>query len=171
MKTLIVIAFSLFLANNSFASWSRYAHVTPETETKFELNVQVEPVNNKKTAYLVRLEAVAFPSKQAWVIVTPKPLSPSAQNQRSRFWGDKLNTENVESIVPLRPTGIPIFPQSNETKSEKFYEVVIPAGQMDRTYIYIDFPTRVADGGYYYSIDLGAYLPTDENPKVGSESY
>lgn len=171
MKAYIFFVISLFITNYSFASWSQYAYVTPETETKYKLNVHVEPANSKNAAYLIRLEAVAFPSKQAWLIVTPKPLSPSEQDQRSRFWGDKLNTENVDSIVPLRPTGIPIFPQSNEIKSEKFYEVVIPADQMDRTYIYIDFPTPVDDGGYFYSIDLGAYLPSDEDPKVGSDSY
>jgi hypothetical protein len=163
MKIFILLVFFLTLANSSFASWSQYAYVTPETEFKYKLNVHVEPANSKRTAYLIRLEAVAFPSKQAWLIVTPKPLSSSEQNQRSRFWADKLNTENVESIVPLRPTGIPIFPQSNEKKSEKFYDVVIPADEIDRTYIYIDFPALVYDGGYFYSIDLSTYLKTDEN--------
>lgn len=162
MKIFILMVFFLTLANSSFASWSRYAYVTPETEAEYELNVQIERADSKNKTYLIRLDAIAFPSKQAWLIVTPKPLSASEQNQRSRFWGDKLNTENVESIVPLRLTGIPIFPQSNDIKSDLFYEIVISESQMHRTYIYIDFPTPVADGGYFYSIDLGSYVSVDE---------
>jgi hypothetical protein len=92
MKIFILLVFFLTLANSSFASWSQYAYVTPETEIKYKLNVHVEPANSKRTAYLIRLEAVAFPSKQAWLIVTPNPLSSSEQNQRSRFWAALLDS-------------------------------------------------------------------------------
>lgn len=162
MKIILLILVSLTLSAHTFASWSRFAYVTPKTEKDYELSVYITPTNQFKTTYLIRLPAVSYPSKQAWLIVTPTSISPTEQNQRERFWSKELNTENVEAIIPLRPKGIPIFQKTDNSNKEKFYEVVIPADQIDRTYIYIDFPTPVYDGGYYYSIDIGTYITTTE---------
>lgn len=158
MKKILLIFIYLTLSAHTLASWSQYAHVTPKSENEYDLNVYVSPTNKENTTYMIRLPAISFPSKQAWLIVTPKPISPKKQNQRARFWGNNLNTMNVESIIPLRPNGIPIFSQANEHNTEKYYEVIIPAYEADRTYIYIDFPTPVNDGGYFYSIDIGSYV-------------
>ena len=158
MKNFLLLFISLTLSAHTLANWSRYAHVTPKSENAYDLNVYVSPTNEENTTYLIRLPAISFPSKQAWLIVTPKPISPKEQNQRTRFWGDDLNTKNIESIIPLRPNGIPIFSQADEPDIEKYYEVIIPAHEADRAYIYIDFPTPVSDGGYFYSIDIGSYV-------------
>ena len=37
------------------------------------------------------------------------------------------------------------------------FEVTIHKDFIKTAYIYIDYPTVVMDGGYYYSIDLGSY--------------
>ncbi len=162
MKTLLLVFALLTLSTQAFASASRYAYVTPETEHKYKLNVQVAPTNKEKTTYLIRLRAVEFPVKQAWLIVTPEPISSAAQNQRARFWGETLTTDDAEFIVPLRPNEVPMFSQSNEPDKEKYYEVLVPAEQINRTYIYIDFPSQVNDGGYFYSIDIDAYVKKDK---------
>jgi len=160
MSKFLLILISLMIPSLVQASWSRYAYVSPETESEFELKVYVAPADKSNETYVVRLKAVSFPFKQAWVITTPKPLSPENQNQRNRFWSEEMNVSGVESIIPLRPKGIAMFKEAEESKKDKVYELVIPTSQIRRTYIYIDFPSPVNDGGYFYSIDIGSYVKT-----------
>jgi|GEM_PF-3260988 len=154
LLAIVVLVFSSLAQ----ASWSRYAYVSPETEKEYELKISVLPADKSNKTFIVKFSAVSFPFKQAWVITTPKPISPKEQNQRNRFWAEELNVSGVESIIPLRPKGISMFNSPGDSESEKVYELVVSASQVQRTYIYIDFPSSVDDGGYFYSIDLGSYV-------------
>ena len=102
------------------------------------------------------------PAKQAWLIVSKEPLSKKEQDQRELVWSERFDSKGLEFVVPLRPTGIKMFPRANNPKTKQYYEAVIPERFVSRSYIYIDFPSLVMDGGYYYSIDLGTYVETGQ---------
>lgn len=147
----------IFIVNTASASWSRFAYVSPVTQMKYELEVNVQAIANNTSQYVVRVNAVAFPMKQAWLLIANKPLSKEKQNQRARLWAEQFDINDIELMVPILPKNVDMFDQA-KNKEKMFYELVIPASQIERTYIYIDFPQMVNDGGYYYSIDLGSYV-------------
>jgi hypothetical protein len=158
MRRLFVFLLLLSTSSYVYAFWSSYAHVPSVTESEFNLTVSVVHVSEGNGSYLVRLKAVAYPYKQAWVITTLQSIPPNEQNQRARFWGKELSLSGVESIIPLRPTERPFLNRLDDIEEGKFYELLIPAEQVHRTYIYIDFPEPIEDGGYFYSIDIGSYV-------------
>ena len=63
---------------------------------------------------------------------------------------------DVVQITRLKPQ---YPPDKSGVYKQAYVEVVLSDDAMKRSYLYVDFPQNVDDGGYYYSIDLAYYLP------------
>jgi len=145
----IILFFLLAITGFCYASWSAFAHVTPETEKKYEFSVKLTPVKNKKNTYRVKLNAIGYDEKHAWLITAPKEVSPEKQDFRNFIWYPKSVKKEKLKKTELYPKG---------KKDNLYYEIEISSNKIYSSYIYIDFPSQVCDGGYYYSIDLKSYL-------------
>jgi len=134
----------LFIPLHALGSWSGFAHVTPTTESKYGLTVELKEV--AKNLFRVKLEAVGYDSKRAWLITSPRSLSSKEQMLRFEIW-DRKKSPLLKRL--LKPKIV---------KNKYFYDIRLYRDTLSSSYIYIDFPRPVRDGGYYYSIDLPSYL-------------
>ncbi len=159
MKHIVIIILFL-LTGKTYAVWSAFAHVTPETEQKYEIKVSLTPVEGQKGKFVIQFNAVASDYKHAWLVHSSEKLSEKEQNLRSYMWGFTKPTKDILIQAKLLPanTGRPF----HEEGKPIFYKVVLDSKFIKNSYIYIDFPEQVHDGGYYYSIDLGAYFTKHE---------
>jgi hypothetical protein len=94
--------------------------------------------------------------KKVWLILCKQSLRSARQNFRSTIWEAIENDKEIVKINQLKSGQISL----SETGSQQYayVEVVLSRDEMKRSYIYIDYPSEVHDGGYYYSIDLAYYL-------------
>lgn len=155
MKKMIAIVL-LLISSQSQARWSRFAHVTPENESKYGLEVKLTPVDGQKSKFSIKVKAVADDAKNAWLIVASEALSKEGQELRYYIWQSKKTEKDIlvkAMLMPTKGAG-----ESSARRRPKYYEVELDSKLMGRSYIYIDFPSPVTDGGYYCSIDLGSYL-------------
>ncbi len=175
MRNIVCTLVILMLTSQAQADWSGFAHVTPSSEAELKLKVSMTPVENQPGKYSVKLEAVGYNHKLAWLIIAKNALSPDGQQLRDYIWSGAKTEQDILVKVKLMPTGIGGFAQKEET--EKFYVIELSSNLIERSYIYIDFPSPVFDGGYYYSIDIGAYYrkmassankPLKATPKSGA---
>lgn len=144
----------LLLTNQGYASWSSFAHVTPATEEKYGLTITLTPVTGVKNTFNVKLNAVDSDHKHAWLIITAKNLSVEEQEFRGNIWQGTPLAKQVLVKTELRAKG---------KGAESYYEAELSLDNLRTGYIYIDFPSMVLDGGYYYSIDLSTYIPRLNN--------
>ena len=146
----------LSLTRRGHASWSDFAHVTPATEKEYNLRVQLIPLDTGESRFKIKCRAVGFDEKLAWLIITEKALSSQEQRQRAHLWGSAQPEKAIRLKTLILPEGVGALMEEEE--APLFYEVELDAELMKTAYIYIDFPFPVKDGGYFYSIDLNAYL-------------
>lgn len=145
MNKLLSIILLLGCAQVSHGRFSKFAHVTPSTEKEYKLSLSITKKNND-------LYTVKFPwekqSKQCWLIVFED--SEAFQKNldfRQVIWNrGKIIPKGISRITPLQET------------QDGYIEVDIKKEEIPHSYISIDFPTNVMDGGYYYTIDLPSYL-------------
>ena len=146
----------LSLTRRGHAGWSDFAHVTPTTEKEYNLQVQLIPLDTGESRFKIKCRAVGFDEKLAWLIITEKALSSQEQRQRAHLWGSAQPEKAIRLKTLILPEGVGALMEEEE--APLFYEVELDAELMKTAYIYIDFPFPVKDGGYFYSIDLNAYL-------------
>ncbi|MEM8681955.1 MAG: hypothetical protein AAGF72_00910 [Pseudomonadota bacterium] len=144
MMRFSVLLFTLY-AVASYATWSSLAHVTPHTQEKYKIRVCLAEVPYDSLS--VEVFAWFRTSRvNAWIITTREYVQPSAQGFRRYIWSDRIDESPIESI-----------------ESVEYDEVLNPLraylskSRLPRSYLYIDWPTTVADGGNYYSVDLSTY--------------
>ena len=146
-----IVLLTLFLTTGEVqASWSRFAHVTPETQKEYKLDIEFSPIANRENIYRVRFNAISSKHKQAWLIIAADPLTKEEQKLRNYIW----KTISPEKHILVKA----LLKLVKNNNSPPYYEVELNSEILKRSYIYIDFPFRVADGGYYYSIDLSSFL-------------
>lgn len=155
MKTPIALTLVLVVVQ-AHAAWSAFAHVTPETEKKYQLAVDITPIQNEKDGFRIKFPAVGYDHKQAWLIVTSDKLTEKEQELRNYIWESIKPPKRILVKAKLSPRETAAL--SSRRDEPRHYEVELSAEMIERAYIYIDFPSMVLDGGYYYSIDLPAYL-------------
>lgn len=155
MKTLIALILVL-VAVQAHAAWSAFAHVTPETEKQYELVVDMTPIQNEKGSFRIKFSAVGYDHKQAWLIIASDKLTEKEQELRGYIWESIKPPKQILVKAKLSPHGIGAL--SSKRDKPIYYEVELSSEMIERAYIYIDFPSMVLDGGYYYSIDLPTYL-------------
>ena len=88
------------------ADWSSFAHITPDTEADFKLKISLSPVKNHVGKYSIKLKAVEYNSKLAWLVITKKPLSLSGQKLREHIWSNTKPEQKIVAKAQLLPTGI-----------------------------------------------------------------
>ena len=92
----------------------------------------------------IKFDAIEYPDKHAWLILSSRKLSKNEQNLRYYIWEGTGAPANMVLKSKINPA-------TND------YEVKLTNQIIHSAYIYIDFPRPVNDGGYYYSIDLWRY--------------
>lgn len=162
----IIILIFILVAIPANATWSSFAYVTPETENNYGLKIEVSKIENEKGKYRTKIFGITNDEmKQAWLIISSEKLTENEQNLRSYIWESIKPSKYILVKAKLNPNKSFSF----ETKKKPgHYEVDLSSVMMERAYIYIDFPVKVYDGGWYYSIDLPAYLARHREDQANS---
>jgi len=153
----------LLHANIVLAAFSAFVVITPENEAKHPFLIQAQPVENQPDLTRIRVIGSVAGNKKVWLIVCKQRLLPGGQNFRTTIWEGRENNNDIVNITQLKPGQITL----PETGSQQYayVEVVLSNDEMQRSYLYIDYPREVYDGGYYYSIDLAYYLEGPQGKK------
>ncbi|WP_148747789.1 hypothetical protein [Colwellia echini] len=162
---LFTLASILLLSFHVQASWLKFGHVTPftESEYKIEINASISKIN--KTS--VNFHLTNLPKNKDVFLIQTKEHRPSYEQKfREEIWDEyieenrrtKMNTgyeKNQSNPIILN---VKLKPVSVDKYGIKVYSIDIDKEKMKTSYIYIDYPKSVRDGGYYYSIDLKEYI-------------
>jgi len=154
MKTATVpVLFLTLLASTAHARFAEFVHVVPGFEKEMRskaYSIRTDPVltivQSGTNAFTVTIPLDGTRQhQQYWVIRCKSPIGKGEMDFRQYVWGigKRSDVEKSQSIQ-LKP-------------DQKSLTLKIPAGEMDRTYIYRDYSKVVLDGGYYYCFDLPAY--------------
>ena len=97
-------------------------------------------------------------SLHVWLITCSWELADDQNEFRERIWKSDLNDSHID--VPAEPgdSPAPTCTKDDLRAENGFVEVILSANLMSRSYIYIDHPHPLFDGGFYYTIDLPEYL-------------
>ena len=150
----IIALFTLLVTSSSYADWSSFAVVKPDTEEKYNIAIDVESKSDGKC--VVRFNAIDYQYKHAWLLLVSKSLSLKEQELRSYIWGSSKAPVYLVYKTKISPHTKGLITEENIDASK--YEIVLTKQNTNRQYIYIDFPKVARDGGYYYSIDVGGVL-------------
>lgn len=161
-KKKLTLILWLSLVSAAFASWSGFVVITPENEAEHPFSVQVKAVADHEGRSRIRVIGAVGGSQRAWLIICKTSVGSDNQNFRNVFWFAAEN-EDIEGFIQLFPDQITVS-ESGE-QSHPYVEIDLSHEQMQRAYIYIDYPKPVDDGGYYYSIDLAYYLDGGQGKK------
>ena len=93
--------------------------------------------------------------KHAWLIEGTKQLQPNDLEFREYIWSGKDENNHVKSKRKIEVIEGELVPDQNQSKL--YLEVSILKDKINRSYVYLDFPNVVFDGGFYYTIDLPSY--------------
>ena len=158
----IICGFALIFThtNIAFAYFSSFEVITPDNEAEHLFLIQSQPLVNQLGYTRVRVIGPIDDHRGVWLVECKKSLLPESQNFRMTIWGYKQFNDDIIKITRLKP-GQTTLP-GRDSQLFAYVEVVLSNDKMQRSYLYIDFPREVRDGGYYYSIDLPYYL---EGPK------
>jgi len=146
----------LLHTNIALASFSAFVVITPANETRHPFLIQAQPVENQTNLTRIRVIGPVDGHKKVWLIVCKQTLLPSSQNFRSIIWDEREKNKGIVKISQLKPGQITL-PETGD-QQYAYVEVALSNDEMGRSYLYIDYPSEVYDGGYYYSIDLAYYL-------------
>lgn len=153
MKNIFILLISVFPIS-AIAVFSAFEVIKPGSEHEKTLDVKVAHTKNTESC-IVQFLPYGYDQKQAWLVVSTKPLSENEQELRRYIWGESPMPASIELIAKLSPTTVE--PGNEVSAKESRYVVTLKSELASRSYIYIDFPQMVFDGGYYYSIPLGSY--------------
>ena len=151
----VIPLFLLLFAQQAIASWSAFAVVTPESQSRYDVDIK-SSVSNSGTC-TVKFDAIQYPHKHAWLILTSRKLSKREQELRYFIWEHTNAPPSLILISKISPATDQMKFMDYGNVNDAYYEILVKNQSGHNAYIYIDYPRPVDDGGYYYSIDLGAY--------------
>ena len=152
----LALVLILLYTNTAFAAFSAFVVITPDNEAEYPFLIRAQPLENQPGYTRVKVIGPVDGSKKAWLIECKQSLLSESQNFRMTIWGYEQFNDDVIKITPLKPGQTTLPGKGSQTYP--YVEVVLSNKVMQRSYLYIDFPREVRDGGYYYSIDLPYYL-------------
>ena len=177
-KTVLTMVFlwAGLLASQTHGQFSAFARITPETEKKHNIQVQILPVRGWESKCRI-IPPKVHQGMSTYLIVCRERVPPKEQNFRGYIWyrdrdwdryqGRYQDRTDILSVAPLLPYGLDQYPNPSYVVSPKPNHVVLDRSLLERSYIYIDYPTEMTDGGYYYCIDLSTYpLPEARTMRV-----
>ena len=149
-KFTVLLATLLLIAHGALADWAKFVHVTPDTRAEYRIEVCVSTSESKLNTVMVVVPLGELSEQDAWLITTGSYVGPKYQEFREFLWSDRRDDSPITSITKL------------EYLHKSFVLVEISEVKMSGSYIYVDYPTPVFDGGYYYSVDLGTFIGVDD---------
>ncbi len=182
MKHTISILLLGFLASTAHGRFSEFVLVTPgfENPERYTAYISTNPVltivasdNNTVTVTIPLKDTKQH--QEYWVIRSKTPIEKGKLDFRQYVWEHKRYTEWVQRIEQderLTPEARSELINNHPLKNRNDVETIeslsvskeaqdivfnIPESEIDRTYVYRDYPGMVVDGGYYYCFDLPAY--------------
>jgi hypothetical protein len=161
-RSLFSLALSSFLlaASPAFAVFSEFVSVSPANDTKHQ---NMKPVIKAEGS----LVTIQLPYKDGplkyWLVVSDKPLTKDKQDFRKTILGLPDTRTDIVLIAPLAPSFDGQY--LREVKDRKLeIRLNLSRELAQRAYIYHDFPGFVlADGGYYYTVDIPSYMLKKES--------
>jgi len=166
-RTLTAIGvLALLIGQTSYAAFSDFVRITPETEAWFHLYVQILPVEGQDDRCKIIPPSVS-PHRSIYLIVCRAPVPPEKQNFRGHIWSQGESRTDVLIAAPLLPYGQYAYPDLQRVVRPMPNHIILDRLSLERSYLYIDYPTLVLDGGYYYCVDLSTYpLPEERTMQV-----
>ena len=155
MNPRILTAFVLtLLASTAYARFAKFVHVAPGIESdrpSMPYAISTNPVltiaRSGPNTFTVTIPLKGTRQhQQYWLIRCHSRVDKGQMNFREYVWGiSKRNDIEKSERIQIEP-------------DQESLTLEIRAEEMDRTYVYRDYPQRgVMDGGYYYCFDLPAY--------------
>jgi len=142
-----IITLSILILSSAplcYGQFSFFVNITP-TQQSQKIKVSVRSDGNE--SYTVSFPWSIIEGKQCWLIVFKEGKTPQARRDfRDFIWDKEIDKQTVEKIEPL------------SANKDGFIEIKITAEKMNRSFVIIDFPHMVCDGGCYYTIDLPEFL-------------
>jgi len=154
MKKIVALLIISLFPISAFAAFSAFEVVKPGTDHAKIFEFRVKHTKNLESCTIEFLP-FGYDHKHAWLIVSLKPLTEKEQELRGYIWGESQKPASIELIAKLSPMNDGQVIKKN-TKDSR-YSVTLKTELASRSYVYIDFPYMVFDGGFYYSIPLGDY--------------
>lgn len=162
----ITVAYLTVTSPDARAQFSAFADVNSMNESKHGIKVEVAARKNQQHIYRIKTPMVGG-SKRCWLIVCKKKLGAKQQNFRDYIWtGESKKSDVLLKAQLTLEKGIDVQYSLHrdlfEPPKELYIEFTLHKDLVSRSYVYIDFPRPVLDGGYYYAIDLASYLKRSE---------
>ena len=155
MKKAILI-FLLFTCPFSVSAvFSKFVVIAPKNQQEHGINVEMARVEGNKNLFEVTISKPSS-NRHTYLIICKNKLKNSQLNFRSYLWFSEYKEENILLKANLG-TEENMHAVGRSIK-EKSIVVMIDEDLINRSYIYIDYPSLVKDGGYFYTIDLSEYL-------------
>jgi hypothetical protein len=156
MKRIVFMLFAIF-SLQAQAQFSAFEIVTPDTQDM--LNEEIKSLSVEKTenrSFLVKVPEFRF--KHVWLITCSWELADDQKELRSNIWKSDKGDRHVEVSLQSGSSPVQICEKDDVPAKDGFVEIILSDDLMSRSYIYIDYAEAAFDGGYYYNIDLPAYL-------------
>lgn len=145
----------LLQASAAQAVFSAFVVITPENEKEHGIHVRVSPLGEGDGKYILTVPVVTDFQK-TWLVLSRDRLNGRDQNLREFIWSSgKKGDPGIVDLTELHPDAK--YPETADSNI-RYAEILLDKEIVDRSYVYIDYPGAIFDGGFYYSIDLGSYL-------------
>jgi hypothetical protein len=164
MKSVVFVLIAI-ISLQSHAGFSMFLNVEPDTP--YELDEGIESMRVEKMedgSFLVKVPEFLF--KHIWLITCNWELKDDQKELRDDIWKSNKDDRVLDVTAKQGDNSAQTCTKDVMSAEDGFVDVILSDDFMSRSYIYIDYPNPVFDGGYYYSIDLPAYLRkinSDEN--------
>ena len=180
-KTCLTLSFIPFLiaAKAASAQWAGLLQITPGNSASSPIDVKYTISPNTKNCNLT-VDTTNTGGMYAWLVRADRSLSPREQELRNYLWEIPMELVPAEPKWVEYPAQAPIrsiiqqVPKSRYRKMadaatlekehsephEEFhtvYGIVLPKIATMNAYLYIDHPSAILDGGWFYSVDLAAF--------------
>ena len=184
----------VFLTSTAHAQFSKFVLVTPglEKAEHYRGYISTNPVLTI-TQSSTNTFTVTIPLKdtkqhqQYWVIRCKTPIEKGKMDFRQYVWEHKRYkrwVQRVEQDTRLTPESrydliknhpmksrndVETIEYLNVSKEDKDIVLEIPGSEIDRTYVYRDYPMMVMDGGYYFCFDLPDYYKKHQAEQLAAQ--
>ncbi len=143
-KSLMFSAILIFLSCQGWCRFSQFVRVTPKVKAGHLLKVKVVEQDEN---YLVTLSEIK--KADGWQIELEKPADSEKQSFRELIWHKKYPHGKVLKVTKIH---------SNRSGKPVVVKRKVPKAKASRTYFYFDNPEEVADGGFYFTVDLSSFV-------------
>ncbi|MHC4117725.1 MAG: hypothetical protein ACYSWO_09490 [Planctomycetota bacterium] len=168
----IAAVYLAIASSNAALAGSIFINVNSVNESKYGIKVQVAPRQNQQHLYQVKAPMVGE-HMHCWLIVSKKKLRPKQRCFRDYIWYGASERSDIllkARLVPTKEADLPPTPHKDlllptrkrEAGKEVYIQFTVHKDLVSQSYVYIDFPNFVLDGGGHYAIDLASYLNRSE---------